>query len=59
MLGKLRTTRKSSKGPRDDPAAAATETKVSASDDRFPRPAVPDPQVHHQMIARAAYCHAE
>jgi hypothetical protein len=59
MLSKLRTTRKSSKGPRDDPAAAATETKMPARDDRFPGPATLDPQVRYQMIARAAYCRAE
>ena len=59
MLAKLRTTRKRSKGPRDEPAATATETKVPARDDRFPGPATLDPQVRHQMIACAAYCRAE
>ena len=59
MLAKLRTTRKSSKGPRDEPAAATTETRVPARHDRFPGPATLDPQARHQMIARAAYCRAE
>lgn len=59
MPAKLRTTRKSSKGPRDEPAAAATETEVPDRDDRFPGAATLDPQVRHQMIACAAYCRAE
>lgn len=59
MPAKLRTTRKSSKGPREEPAAAVTETKVPARDDRCPGPATRNPQVRHQMIARAAYCRAE
>ena len=59
MLAKLPTTRKSSRGPRDEPAAAATETKAPARDDGFPGPAALDPQVRHQMIACAAYCRAE
>ena len=59
MPAKLRTTRNSSKGPRVEPAAAATETTVPAWDDRFPGPAALDPQVRHQMIACAAYCCAE
>ena len=59
MPAKLRTTRKSSKGPRNEPAAAATETRVTARDDRFPGPAALDPQVRHRMIACAAYCRAE
>lgn len=52
---KLRTTRRSSKGQRDEPAAAAAETKVPARDDRFRGPATLDPQVRHQMIACAAH----
>lgn len=60
MPAKLRsTTRKSSKDPRDEPAAAATETRAPDRDDRFPDPATVDPQVRHQMIAYAAYCRAE
>ena len=62
MPAKLRTTRKTSKtskGPRGKPAAAATEGKVPARDDRSPGPATLDPQVRHQMIACAAYCRAE
>jgi len=59
MLVKLPTTRKSSKSPRDESAAAATKTKVPARDDRFPGPATLDPQARHQLIARAAYCRAE
>ncbi len=59
MLAKLRTTRKSSKGPRDEPAAAATKAKAPARDNRFPGLATLDPQVRHQLIARAAYCRAE
>lgn len=59
MPAKLRTTRKSSKGPREEPAAAVTETKVPARNDRFPGPATLDSQARHQMIARAAYCRAE
>jgi len=59
MLAKLRTTHKSSKGPRDEPAAAATETKAPVRDDRVLGPATLDPRVRHQMIARAAYCCAE
>jgi hypothetical protein len=50
---------KSSKGPRDELAAAAKETKVPARDNSPLRPAALDPQVRHQMIARAAYCRAE
>ena len=59
MRAKLRTSRKSSKGSRDEPAGAVTETQVPARDDRFPNPAALDPQVRHQMIACAAYCRAE
>ena len=60
MPAKLRTTRKKdSKRPRDKPDAAATESKAPARDDRFPGPATLDPQVRHQVIARAAYCRAE
>lgn len=59
MKAKLHTTGKSSKGPRDEPAAAATEAKVPARDDRSPGPATLDPQARHQMIACAAYCRAE
>lgn len=59
MAAKLRTTRKSSKGTRNDPAAAATEIKVPARDNRFPGPTTLDSQVRHQMIACAAYCRAE
>ena len=59
MPAKLRTTRKSNKGPRDEPAAAATATKVPARNDRLPGPVARDPQVRHQMIACAAYCRAE
>lgn len=59
MLAKRRTTRKSSKDPRDEPAAAATKTKVPARDDRFRGPVTVDPQVRHEMIACAAYCRAE
>lgn len=59
MPAKLRTTRKSGKDSRDEPAVATTETKVPARDDRFPGPAALDPQVRHQMIACAAYCRAE
>ncbi len=59
MPAKLRTARNSSKGPRDEPAAAATETKVPTPNNCFPGPAALDPQVRHQMIACAAYCRAE
>ena len=59
MLAKLCTARKSSKGPRDEPTAAATETEKPVRDDRFPGPAAIEPQVLHQMIARAAYYRAE
>jgi hypothetical protein len=59
MTAKLRTTRKSSKGPRDEPATAATKAKVPARDAQFPAPTTLDPQVRHQMIACAAYCRAE
>ncbi len=62
MPAKLHTTRKTSgtsKGPRDGPAAAATETKLPVGNDRSPGPAALDPQVRHQMIACAAYCRAE
>ena len=59
MPAKLRTTRKSGKGPRDEPAAAATKTQAPVRDDRVPGPATLDPQVRHQMIACAAYCRAE
>lgn len=59
MLRKLRTTRDSGKGLRDEPAAAATEPKVPTRDDQSPSLAALDPQVRHQMIACAAYCCAE
>lgn len=59
MTAKLRTTRKSSKDSRDEPAAAATETKAPARDDRVPGTPTLDSQVRHQMIACAAYCCAE
>ncbi|MBI4292385.1 MAG: DUF2934 domain-containing protein [Betaproteobacteria bacterium] len=59
MPAKLRTTRKSSKGPRDEPAAAAAETNLPDRHDRFPGPATLDPQVRHQMIACAAFFRAE
>ncbi len=57
MLVKPRSARKSSKPPRDEPATGK-QTKVSVRDDRFPGSAAPDPQVRHQMIARAAYFHS-
>lgn len=59
MISRLRTTHKSSKGRRDEPAAVATETRVPARDDPSSSPATLDPEVRHQMIARAAYCRAE
>jgi len=59
MPPELRTTRKTSKDPRDEPAAAATETKVPDRDERFPDPETVDPQVRHQMITLAAYYRAE
>ena len=59
MAAELRTTRKSGKGPRAESAAAATQTKVPARDERFPGPAAIDPQARHQLIACAAYCRAE
>lgn len=59
MPAKPRSTRKSSRGPHEEPAAAATETEVPARDDRCPGPATLDPQERHQMIACAAYCLAE
>lgn len=59
MLAKLRTSRKSGKGQRDELAAATTEIKVPDRDDRLPGPAALDPQVRHQMIACAAYCRAK
>ena len=59
MLAKLRTARKSNKGPRDEPAAPATDTTVPARDEPFPGPAALDPTVRHQMIACAAYGRAE
>ena len=59
MLAKQRTTPKSRKSPRDEPAVAATETKALVLDDRVPGPATLGPQVRRQMIACAAYCRAE
>lgn len=59
MPAKRRTTGNSTKRPRDEPAAAATQTKVPARDDGVPGPAALDPQLRHQMIACAAYCSAE
>ncbi len=59
MLAKRRGTGKKTTAPRDGPAAAATQTKLPARDDRLPRPAALDPQLRHQMIACAAYCRAE
>ncbi len=59
MSAKKRTTHKSSKGPLDEIAAAEPETKVQARDNSSQGPAALDPQVRHQMIARAAYCRAE
>lgn len=59
MSAKKQTTRKSSKGPRNEIAASATETKVPARDNSSPSPAALDLQGRHQMIARAAYCRAE
>ncbi|MGP1680229.1 MAG: DUF2934 domain-containing protein [Burkholderiales bacterium] len=59
MPAKLRTTSNSRKGPRDEPAAAATETKAPAPDHQLPSPTMLEPRARGQMIACAAYCRAE